>query len=179
MFLYFLLWHIVGNQYTFRGCALSILVLVWSELYVKRKACALPWGSKFFPYRVDLFSEGAWCVWKQRGLLQHCLPCDKFITKTCLYKVDPLKPHFYIVKLLVLFLLKNIDCGYSLEPPLTSTHSLCFEQIYEKKKIGIFIWKFSFFLVVNFSVYLNRLVFVMYIPADTQLTMQRRWYDVV
>ena len=38
---------------------------------------------------------------------------------------DPLKPHFYIVKLgftgvyiiCFLFLLKNIDCGYSFEPP--------------------------------------------------------------
>ena len=47
-----------------------------------------------------------------------------FIRKTCLYNVDPLKPHFYIVKLgftgvyiIFLFLLKNIDCGYSLEPP--------------------------------------------------------------
>ena len=37
----------------------------------------------------------------------------------------PLKPHFYIVQLgftgvyifFFLFLLKNIDCGYSLEPP--------------------------------------------------------------
>ena len=40
------------------------------------------------------------------------------ITKTCLYNFDPLKPHFYIVKLgfagytLFLFLLKNIDCEY-------------------------------------------------------------------
>ena len=38
------------------------------------------------------------------------------------------------IKILIffLFLLKNIDCGYSLEPPrrgsLTSTHNLCFEQ---------------------------------------------------
>ena len=46
------------------------------------------------------------------------------ITKTCLYNFDPLKPQFYIVKLgftgvyiIFLFLLKNIDCGYSLEPP--------------------------------------------------------------
>ena len=38
--------------------------------------------------------------------------------------VYPLKPHFYIVKLgftgvyiFFLFLLQNIDCGYSLEPP--------------------------------------------------------------
>ena len=49
------------------------------------------------------------------------------ITKTCLYNFDPLKPHFYIVKLglegytlFFLFLLKNIDCGYSLEPPRSS-----------------------------------------------------------
>ena len=40
-----------------------------------------------------------------------------------LYNFDPLKPHFYIVKLGVyrdihyFSLLKNIDCGYSLEPP--------------------------------------------------------------
>ena len=46
------------------------------------------------------------------------------ITKTCLYKFDPLKSNLYIVKLgfpgvyiFFLFLLKNIDCGYSLEPP--------------------------------------------------------------
>ena len=47
-----------------------------------------------------------------------------FITKTCLYNFDPLKPHFYIVKLgytgYTLFFLisaRNIDCEYSLEPP--------------------------------------------------------------
>ena len=46
------------------------------------------------------------------------------ITRTCLYNVDPFEPHFYIVKLgftgvyiIFLFLLKNIDCGCSLEPP--------------------------------------------------------------
>ena len=40
-----------------------------------------------------------------------------FITKTCLYKFDPLKPHFYIVKLgftevYIIFLIsaQNIDC---------------------------------------------------------------------
>ena len=47
-----------------------------------------------------------------------------YITKTYLYNFYPLKPHFHIVKLwftgvyiIFLFLLKNIDCGYSLEPP--------------------------------------------------------------
>ena len=46
------------------------------------------------------------------------------ITKTCLYNIDPLKPHFYIVKLgftgvYIIFLIsaQTIDCGYSLELP--------------------------------------------------------------
>ena len=48
------------------------------------------------------------------------------ISKTCLYNNDPLKPHFYIVKLWfpglhIIFLIsakkKNIDWEYSLEPP--------------------------------------------------------------
>ena len=46
------------------------------------------------------------------------------ITKTYLYNFEPLKPHFYIVKLrftgvYIIFLIsaQNIDCGYSLEPP--------------------------------------------------------------
>ena len=46
------------------------------------------------------------------------------ITKTYLYNFDPLKPHFYIVKLgftgvYISFHISahNIDSGYSLEPP--------------------------------------------------------------
>ena len=46
------------------------------------------------------------------------------ITKTCPCNIYPLEPHFYIEKLgfkgvylFFLFLLQNIDCGYSLEPP--------------------------------------------------------------
>ena len=47
-----------------------------------------------------------------------------YIRKTCPSNIYPLKPHFYIVKLgfagvylFFTFLLQNIDCGYSLEPP--------------------------------------------------------------
>ena len=47
-----------------------------------------------------------------------------YIKKTYLYNLDPLKPHFYIVKLgftgvYIFFVIsaQNIDCGYSLEPP--------------------------------------------------------------
>ena len=52
------------------------------------------------------------------------MPVEQNFKKTCLYNFDPLKAHLYIVKLglqgytiFFLFLLKNIDCGYSLEPP--------------------------------------------------------------
>ena len=92
------------------------------------------------------------------------------ITRTCLYNVDPLEPHFYIVKLgftgvyiIFLFLLKNIDCGYSLEPPRQGS-----SNEYPQSMFWAEIWKISeflsenFHLVVKFSIYLNRLVFVMY-----------------
>ena len=76
------------------------------------------------------------------------------ITKTYLYNFDPLKPHFYIVKLgftgvYIIFLIsaQNIDCGYSLEPPRrggsNAYHNLRFEQKYEKYQV--FIGKFSVF----------------------------------
>ena len=52
------------------------------------------------------------------------IACTIVITKTRLYNFDPVKPHFYTVKLgftgvYIIFLIsvENIDCGYSLEPP--------------------------------------------------------------
>ena len=85
-----------------------------------------------------------------------------YITKTCLYNFDPLKPHFYIVKLgftgvYIIFLIsdQNIDYGYSLEPPRrggsNEYHNLCFEQKYEKNEN--FSSENFHFLVVKFSVY--------------------------
>ena len=79
--------------------------------------------------------------------------------------LDPLNPTFIQKNwglqgctLFFIFQLRNIDCGYSLEPPrrggsneypqseavLTSTHNLCF---WAKicKNIRTFIWKFSVF----------------------------------
>ena len=46
-----------------------------------------------------------------------------------------------------------------IEAVLKSTHNLCFEQKYEKYEI--FLSENFHFLVVKFSVYLNKLVFVM------------------
>ena len=114
-----------------------------------------------------------------------CMKCqtlfsgkNKNITKTYLYNFNPLKPHFYIVKLgftgytlFFLFLLKNIDCVYSLEPPLRGG-----SNVYPQSMFRAEIWKISEFisgnfqfLVVKFSIYLNRLVFIMviYHAGDT------------
>ena len=93
--------------------------------------------------------------------------CD--ITKTCLYNFDPLKPHFYIVKLgftgvYIIFLIsaQNIDFRYSLEPPRQggSNEYSQFMLWAEIWKILEFLFENFQFLVVKFSVYLNRHVFV-------------------
>ena len=93
------------------------------------------------------------------------------IRKTCLYNFDPLKPHFYIVKLgftgvYIIFVIsaQNIDCGYSLEPPRRGG-----SNEYPQSMFWAEIWKISEFFylkkchfwVVKFSIYLNRRVFVM------------------
>ena len=80
------------------------------------------------------------------------------ITKTCLYNFDPTKPHFYIVKLgfTGVYIVFLISAQKHRLRVLVSTHNLCFEQKYEKYQ------KFYFrFLVVKFSIYLKRRVFVM------------------
>ena len=68
----------------------------------------------------------------------------QLITKTYLYNVNPLKPHFYIVKLgnsgvYIIFLIS------AQKHRLCQKHNLCFEQKFEKyqnfyMKIFIFCW---------------------------------------
>ena len=93
-----------------------------------------------------------------------------FITKTCLYNFDPLKPHFYIVKLrltwvYIIFLIsaQNIDCGYSLEPPRRGGSNGYLQFMFEQKydKCLMFLTKKIQFLEVKFSIYMHRRVFVM------------------
>ena len=80
----------------------------------------------------------------------------KFITKTCLYNFDPLKPHFHTVNwglegYTIFFLIsaQTIDCGYSLEPPRrggSNGYPQWFEQKYEKYQsfLKIFIfWRWN------------------------------------
>ena len=77
------------------------------------------------------------------------------ITKTCLYNFDPIKPHFYIVKLgftgvYIIFHIsaQNIDCGYSLEPPRRGG-----SDEYPQSMFCAEIWKISEFFIWKFSVF--------------------------
>ena len=100
------------------------------------------------------------------------------ITKTRLYNFDPLKPHFYTVKLgftgvynIFLISAQNIDCGYLLEPPHRGGSNGYPQSIFlaEIWKISeFFIWKFSVFFGVKFSIYLNRHVFIMFKKGSCQ-----------
>ena len=74
---------------------------------------------------------------------------SEHITKTYVYNVDPLKPHFYIVKVgftgvYIIFLIsaQNTDCGYSLEPPRRGGSNEYPQSMFlsrNKKNIRIFI----------------------------------------
>ena len=90
------------------------------------------------------------------------------ITKTCLYNFDPFKPHLYIVKqgftgiyIIFLILLKNIDCGYSLEPPHRGGSNeypqsmfwaeICKISNFYLKIIGFWFWNFQYIGIGVFS----------------------------
>ena len=99
--------------------------------------------------------------------------------KTCLYNFDPLKPHFYIVKLgftgvnIILLISAQKRSGYSLEPPRWGgsneyPQSMFWAEIWKISEL--FYLKIFSFLEVKFTIYLNRRVFVMinmYINKDT------------
>ena len=95
-----------------------------------------------------------------------------FITKTNLYKFDPLKPHFYIVKLgftgvYIIFLISAPTHRLWVLVRTASPRRFkrvptiyVFEQKYEKYQN--FLSENFQFLEVKLSIYLNRRVFVMY-----------------
>ena len=97
-----------------------------------------------------------WCDIKTPIFLLVCVLCFQGQpSRKHAYNVEPLKPHFYLVKLgytgvYIIFLIST---------QIIDLHNLCFEQKYEK--ISEFLSENFYFLVVKFSVYLNRLVFVM------------------
>ena len=89
------------------------------------------------------------------------LVCTLNITKTYLYNFDPLKPHFYIVKLgftgvYIIFLISSKK--HRLWVLVRTASPICFEQKYEKYQN--FLSENFPFLVVKFSIYLKRQVFL-------------------
>ena len=95
------------------------------------------------------------------------------IRKTCPCNVYPLEPHFYIAKLgyagvylFFLFLLQNIDCGYSLEPPRRGGSNVYPQSMFasknKKNNIHIFLMKCSIFTAEKNLCILHGHVFVMH-----------------
>ena len=106
-----------------------------------------------------------------------------YITITCLYNFDPLKPHFYIVKLgftgvyiIFLFLLKNIDYGYLIELPRRGSSSEYPQSMFQAElwKISEFLFEIFHFLLAKSSVYLDRHVFIMKLFVVLYLTV---WWE--
>ena len=97
----------------------------------------------------------------KRKMKKKAISVCSFITKTYLYNFDPLKPHFYIVKLgfTGVYIIFLISAQKHRLWALMSTHNLYFEQKHEKYQN--FLSENFHFLVVKLSVYLNRHVFVM------------------
>ena len=106
------------------------------------------------------------------------LVCQKvlfFITKTCLYNFDPLKPHFYIVKLgftgvdIIFLISAQKHRLWVLVRTASPRQFYRVPTIYvlrrNMKNIRNFIWIFQF-LEVKFPIYLNRRVFVL-LPSST------------
>ena len=84
------------------------------------------------------------------------------ITKTCLYNFDPLKPHFYIVKLgftgvYIIFLIsaQKHRLWYSLEPPRRGG-----ANEYPKSMFWAEIWKISQFFTWKISVFGGEIFYI-------------------
>ena len=85
------------------------------------------------------------------------------ISKTCLYNFDPLKPHFYTVKLGFTGVYINFLISAQKHRLWVPTVYV-FEQKYENYQN--FLFENFHFYVVKFSVYLNRRVSVMIAPEN-------------
>ena len=143
--------HCLHEETCILGYPKSTQWIVWSDSANVQADLNLHWAHM----SKDMFSTHIWLRF--------------IITKTYLYNFNPLKLDFYIVKLgftgvyIFLFLLKNIDCGYSLELPQQGSSNKYPQSMYwaEIWKILEFLSENFQFLVVKFSIYLNRCVFLM------------------
>ena len=95
------------------------------------------------------------------------------ITKTCLYNFDPLKPHFYIVKLGLtgVYIIFLIFCSKHRFLVLVRTTLSSYVLSRTMENIRFFYLKIFILLVVKFSVYLNRHALVMALPNSVRHTL--------
>ena len=99
----------------------------------------------------------------ERGKWHKLHDQSSVITKTYLYNFDPLKPHFYIVKLgftgvYIIFLIsaQNIDCGYLLELPQRGGSSE-----YPQSMFWAEIWNIAEILIWKFSVFEGEIFYIL------------------
>ena len=111
--------------------------------------------------------------------------CSVYVTKACPYKFDPLKAHFCKVKLrftgytlFFLFLLNNIDCGYSLEP-----HTKCMNEIIcEKIQIisnTMEVMAYTIFLLQRIYNHITKKVRVVRLARDTPTCPPLHSYQIL
>ena len=116
------------------------------------------WRSTAFPRHQK---KGIWGTNNDKTNASYETTDERTITKTRLYNFDPLKPHFYIVKLgftwvYIIFLIsaQNIDCGYSLEPPRRGS-----SNEYPQSMFCAEIWKISEFFLSQIFNYFGSKIF--------------------
>ena len=118
--------------------------------------------SDLYMFFLNLSNElnGHWCLENIGYII--------VITRTCLYNVDPLEPHFYIVKLgfagvyIISFIFaQKHRLWYLLEPSRWVGSKEYPQSMFWAEKYQNFYLKISIFWVVKFSI-LNRLVFVVW-----------------
>ena len=143
----------ISYKIQFSGIFIS-KYLVWEKY---RHVVFIEYMSVYFDSKLTWFNPWAVTYFTNNFL---------FIMKTCLYNFDPLKPHFYIVKLgftgvYIIFLIsaQKHRLWVLVRTASASIHNLCFEQKYGKYQS--FLPENFRFLEVKFSIYLNRRVFVM------------------
>ena len=143
-------------------CAIlkSILALIRTiQTDKKHYFCQCNCDSSRLYIELNWFADTRYNVRNIAMLLRECTVTSKKvpITKTYLYSFDPLKPHFYIVKLgftgiYIIFLisaqihiLRILVYNRLGEAVLTSTYNLCFKK-YENIR-GFYLFFFLFFFL--------------------------------
>ena len=161
----------------------AILKIYFSLLLLNRKAS---WLETWLEASGWLFDQKNLNHSIRKSMMATVATILKIITKTHLYNFDPLKPHFYIVKLgftgvYIIFLIsaQNINCGYLLELPRQDSsdeypQSMFWVEIWKISEF--FIWKFSVFGGEIFHMFEYRCVFIMlFFASPPKLKGQLTW----